>query len=351
MYRILVHVARKIRGIVRVDGCPHAQLQHAPNLQSLEAAADAVVGDRADRQGQAPAHDLVAERLVLERVDAVVDSVDPDVIEGLPDVPGRILLIHIAVHGQPVALGACPGKHLLELDRRIALLVGVQAYADDPILVRQGLFQRCHCGLGAHVSQETHDELGADTELVLRVHLRPANSANSGVVGDAARGMRLGVEEYLGVEHVLGMGFGQVGGREIVEVLLSLQDAHALVVDLEERRQIVEVVAGPHRLDRLVRKLDVVTPGEIELQLRLERPLHMDVQLGLRHALDEAPHVRHDFNPMVRRRMLTPRMRAISTGCHTVRRPTSAPTDKRSHQRPAAIATGRQPTMLGDGVS
>ena len=43
------------------------------------------------------------------QVDAVVDSVDPDVVEGMPDVPGRNLLIHVAVHGQPVALGARPG--------------------------------------------------------------------------------------------------------------------------------------------------------------------------------------------------------------------------------------------------
>ena len=39
----------------------------------------------------------------------MVDSVDPDVVEGLPDVPGRILLIHVAVHGRPIALGARPG--------------------------------------------------------------------------------------------------------------------------------------------------------------------------------------------------------------------------------------------------
>ena len=278
----------------------------------------------------------------------MVDSVDPDVVEGLPDVPGRILLIHVTMHGQPVALGARTGEHRLELDRRIALLVGVQTHADDPLPVRQGLLQRLRRRFGAHVPQETHDELGADTELVLCIRLRPANAPDHGVVGDAARGVRLGVEEYLGIEHVLGMRPGQVGGREIVEVLLGHQDAHALVVDFEERRQIVEVVAGPHLLDRSVRQLDAVAPGEIELQLRLERPFHVDVQLGLRHAFDEVPQVRHNFKPMVPRSILSPWIREKSTGCHAFRRPTGAPNNKLSHDLPAAIATARRVTMLGD---
>ena len=54
------------------------------------------------------------------------------------------------------------------------------------------------------------------------VHLRLANSANHGVVGDAARGVRLGVEEELGVDHVLGMRPGQVGGREIAKKSCSV---------------------------------------------------------------------------------------------------------------------------------
>ena len=176
----------------------------------------------------------------------MVDPVDPDVLEGLPDVPGRVLLVHVAVHGQPVALGARPVEHRLELDRRIALLVRVQADSDDPVLVGQGLLQRRHRGLGAHVPQEAHDELGADAEVVSRVHLRPANPANHGVEVDAAHGVRLGVEEHLGIEHALGVRLGQVGGGEIVEILLRHQDAHALVVHLEEGRQIVEVVGCPH---------------------------------------------------------------------------------------------------------
>ena len=99
------------------------------------------------------------------------------------------------------------------------------------------------------------------------------------------------------------MHLGQVGGREIVEVLLGQQNAHALVVDPEEGRQIVEIVGGPHLLDRPVRQLDAVAPGEIELQLRLERPLHVHMQLSLRHAFYEARHGGHDFQASRSRRV------------------------------------------------
>ena len=111
--------------------------------------------------------------------------------------------------------------------------------------------------------------------------------------------MGLRIEKHLGIEHVLGMRLGQVGGREIVEVLLGQQNAHALVVDPEEGRQIVEIVGGPHLLDRPARQLDAVATGEIELQLRLERPLHVHMQLSLRHAFYEARHGGHDFKPPV----------------------------------------------------
>ena len=137
-----------------------------------------------------------------------------------------------------------------------------------------------------------------------RVHLRPADTANHGVVVDAALRVRLGVEEHLRVDHVLGMRLGQISRREIVEVLFRHQDAHALVVHPEERRQIVEIVGCPHLVDRPVRQLDGIAPAQLELHLRLQRPLHVDVQLGLRHALDEASHVRHDFKPVVRCRIV-----------------------------------------------
>ena len=108
--------------------------------------------------------------------------------------------------------------------------------------------------------------------------------------GDPARRVRLRVEEHLGVDDVLRAGLAEVRHREVVEVLLGAQHAHALVVDGEERGEVVEVVRRPHLLDRRVRQLEAVAGGELELQLGLERALDVQVQLGLRHPLDEARH-------------------------------------------------------------
>ena len=47
---VLGHVVGEIGGIVGVDGCPHALLQHATHLHRLEAVGDIAVGDRTHRQ-------------------------------------------------------------------------------------------------------------------------------------------------------------------------------------------------------------------------------------------------------------------------------------------------------------
>jgi hypothetical protein len=72
----------------------------------------------------------------LERVHAVVDSLDPDLVEALPDVSDRVLLIDVAMHRQAIALAARTREDVLELHRRVSLLVRVQADPDDPIPVR-----------------------------------------------------------------------------------------------------------------------------------------------------------------------------------------------------------------------
>ena len=119
-------------------------------------------------------------------------------VGGVAGSVGCVLLVDVAVHGEAIALGARPREHRLELDRRVALLVRIQSHADDPVPVRQGFFQRRHRRFGAHVAKETHDELGADPEPVLRILLRLGNSTDHRVKGDAARGVRVRVEEHFG---------------------------------------------------------------------------------------------------------------------------------------------------------
>ncbi len=110
---------------------------------------------------------------------------------------------------------------------------------------------------------------------------------------DAAAGVRLGVEEDLGVEDVVLSRLLQVGPGEVVEVLLADQHVHALIVEVEEALEVVEPVGRPHLLDRGVGEGDAVPFGQREHQLRLQRALDVEMQLGLGQAGDETWKVGH----------------------------------------------------------
>ncbi len=66
----------------------------------------------------------------------------------------------------------------------------------------------------------------------------------------------------------------------------------------------MKVVGGQQRLAGRVWQLDGVAPRQLEAQFRLQCSLEMDVQFGLRHALDEIAHelslnrVNHGANAM-----------------------------------------------------
>ena len=53
---------------------------------------------------QLPARDFVDELVAVEHVDAVIDAVDADLLQALPDMLGRVLLIDVAMHGEEIAL-------------------------------------------------------------------------------------------------------------------------------------------------------------------------------------------------------------------------------------------------------
>src|SRR5439155_18011120 len=59
------------------------------------------------------------------------------------------------------------------------------------------------------------------------------------------RGVRLRVEEDLGVAHIVGGCPSQIGHGHLVEVTLSAQDGGPLVVNVEEGLQIGELIGPP----------------------------------------------------------------------------------------------------------
>ena len=123
--------------------------------------------------------------------------------------------------------------------------------------------------------------------------LRPVQPADDRLEADPAAGVRLRIEEDLGVYDVLGAGLAEVGHGQVVEVLLDQQHGHALVVPDQERRQVGEGVRGPHRLHGGIRQVDVVARGEVELELGLQGALDVQMQFGLWHAIDKGPDIAH----------------------------------------------------------
>src|SRR4029077_7374581 len=97
--------------------------------------------------------------------------------------------------------------------------------------------------------QETQDESARDGESSATVLQGPMNPRHNGFKGDASIGMRLRIEEDLGVAHALAGGPGQVSPGQIVEILLLQERAAARVIDVEERWQIAEDVGSADVFD------------------------------------------------------------------------------------------------------
>ena len=168
----------------------------------------------------------------------MVDALDFQEIERLPDIIGRPLLAGMRYGMQAKAAGA--GEHALELRRRMALLRRVETDADDAIAPRQRLVERALGTCLVEMAQERQDQRRGDAELALAVQKRTPQAVNHRLEGDAALGMALRIEEYLGVAYVLGGGAAQIGHREVVKVLLVPQHAHAAIIEVEEVLQIAE---------------------------------------------------------------------------------------------------------------
>jgi hypothetical protein len=82
----------------------------------------------------------------------------------------------------------------------------------------------------------------------------------------------------------------EIGPRQVEIVLLGLQHAHALVVEVKKFLQVFEIVCLPQVLDARVGDLDAVPARDLEHQLGLEGALDVQVQLGLGQVGDQVGH-------------------------------------------------------------
>ena len=147
--------------------------------------------------------------------------------------------------------------------------------------IGSGLLERVQRRRLAEVAQEAQDQARGDPELRRAVVEGPADPRAAGLEGDAALGVRLRVEEDLGMADALGGGLGQVGHGEVVEVLLGAEHGAVGVVDVQERLEVVEDVGATERGHVGVGQVHLVARRQLERQLRLERPFDVHVQLGL----------------------------------------------------------------------
>ena len=104
---------------------------------------------------------------------------------------------------------------------------------------------------------------------------------------DPAIGVRLRIEEDLGMHHAVRRRAIEIGDREVAEIGLGLQHVRPGIIDVEEVLQVGEFVRRAHFLDRRERDRDVVALGQREHQFGLQAALDMQVKLRLGQAGDE----------------------------------------------------------------
>jgi hypothetical protein len=124
-------------------------------------------------------------------------------------------------------------------------------------------------------------------QLRQRLHAGAVQAVNDRFDRHAARGMRLRVEEHLGVHHVVGGGALQVSPGHVEEVLLLQQHAGAGVVDVQEALQVGEGIGLAQLLDAGVGNAHAVALREREDELGLQRAFDVHVQLGLGHGAQQ----------------------------------------------------------------
>ncbi len=159
--------------------------------------------------------------------------------------------------------------------------------------MRPGLLERVERRSLAEVAQEAQDQARRDAELGDAVIEGPADPRATGLEGDAALGVRLGVEEDLGMAHALAGRLGQVGHGEVVEVLPGAEHGAVGVVDVQEGPEVVEDVGATERGHVGVGQVHLVAGRQLERQLRLESPFDVHVELGLGEPPNEGIPVRH----------------------------------------------------------
>ena len=136
-----------------------------------------------------------------------------------------------------------------------------------------------------------------DTQFFLPIIQIVCNAIQDGFKRHAPRCVPLGVEKNLGVHHVVGLAFFEVGEGQVLKIQLGLQHAHPLIINIEEILQVAEIICLPHLGGAGKRQSNGVAFPQIEQHLRLEAAFNMEMQFNLRHAGDKDAQIGHGVYP------------------------------------------------------
>ena len=99
--------------------------------------------------------------------------------------------------------------------------------------------------------------------------------------------MRLRIEEYLRVQHILHLGLRHISPGHVVEVALLPQDIGSLIIKVQKLLEALEGICCAQCVDRRIGQRNPVATGKREHHLGLERALDVHVQLRFRQPLYE----------------------------------------------------------------
>ena len=131
---------------------------------------------------------------------------------------------------------------------------------------------------------------------------RRQHTIHDNVDRHAALGEALRADEDLGTHHRIGMCAAEIGAGDLVEIALLLQDATALVIEIEERLQITEAVCGTQCLRAVPARSQSVADGDRQQMFGLDAAFQVHMQFGLRQAVDEGVQDRHSDRQFARLR-------------------------------------------------
>ena len=243
----------------------------------------AQVRDRADVEHHAPIGDLSDEAVVFDRAHSVPDAVRPERLE------------RAAHRGRPRSFARVRHRREPELARevkcrlvRLRRIVGLEPAEPDPEHAAVAVLGCVAHGRLRILERVAADDVGRQPHLhavQLPRLLRAVAVAGEDLVPVDTAPDTLGRrEDPLDVDRAVRGGLRCVFNDDLAEVLRRSKRVCGQHPDLDEVREVAEVVQRCESFLRIGREVVVVPAGDLQQGPRPHRPLQVDVQLDLRVA-------------------------------------------------------------------